>query len=542
MTDQPNIIFILCDQLAASFLGCYGSGVNSTPHLDELAAQGRCFTRHYAASPVCAPNRACILSGRSVIINGMIFNNLVLQSDSPTYAHVLRAHGYRTGGFGKFHQTPMMWPVPASLENLGFDEAILSEDPKWGPYIDWVSEKYPQYLDIAIAMTNEHSGKVAPNRATETMQGATEAEMDIKFTAFEKYMRRRIENSDWERMYTSPLPAEAHDTTFITEMGLDFIERQAQKEEPFFCHISYVDPHDPYDPPAPYDTMLRPGDMKDPIPAEWLTENIAFLDKTRDGYLNFRRICEDTDKIKKLRALYHGSVKFLDDQIGRVIQKVKDKGLWENTVILFSTDHGDMMGDHGLIAKGEHHYDTCIRCPLIVGGGGVKGGLSDRLTTSLDFYPTFCSLAGVPAEDIPPVEGISFVDNCFGGESNPHEEIAVTIGRASTVITADGWRLSVLNGKQPVVQMFYLAEDPMEQHNLFGKPEYMQKQTELFTRLVKVLNRPSHFPQYRNLPVRDGKAYTKDGCTGPTRLYDLAPSPWTQDVPKPEWRAEQPIK
>lgn len=536
MNKKPNIVFILCDQLAASFIGCYGSGVDSTPNLDKMSKEGRQFLRHYATAPVCAPNRGCILSGRSTIINGMVFNNLVLQSDSPTYAHVLREHGYRTGGFGKFHQTPMMWPVPSSLEHLGFDEAILSEDPKWGPYIDWVREKYPQYLDIAISMTNEHSGHVAPNRAMETLQGATEEEMDIKFTAFEKYMRPRMEASDWERMYPSPLPAEAHDTTFITEMGLDFIEREAAKEEPFFCHISYVDPHDPYDPPAPYDTMFRPEDMKDPAPREW--ENVGALDSVRDGYLNFRRICEDTDKIKKLRALYHGSIKFLDDQVGRVTEKLKALGIWEDTVIIFSTDHGDMMGDHGLISKGQHHYDACIRCPLIVGGGAVTGGVSERLTTSLDFYPTFCGLAGVPKEDIPPIEGISFDTDCLGQDTNPHKEIAVTIGAASTVITQDGWRLSVISYKEPVVQMFHLTEDPQEQHNLFGDPAYAAKQTELFARLVYVLNRPSRFAQYRNLPVKDGVAFTKDGCSAPTKLYKLQTAPWTQDGPRPEWRSK----
>jgi len=538
MNKKTNIIFILCDQLAASFIGCYGSGVNSTPNLDKLAKEGRHFMRHYATAPVCAPNRASILSGRSTIINGMCFNNLVLQNDSPTYAHILREHGYRTGGFGKFHQTPMMWPLPASLESLGFDECVLSEDPKWGPYIDWVKENYPQYLDIAISMTNEHSGTVAPNRAMETMQGATDAEIDLKITAFEKYMRPRMESSDWERMYASPLPAEAHDSTFITEMGLDFIDRHYKDENPFFCHISYVDPHDPYDPPAPYDKMFKAEDMKEPIPAEWLSENVEFLDQTRDGYLNFRRICEDNAKIKELRALYHGSIKFLDDQIGRVIADVKKKGIWDNTVIIFSTDHGDMMGDHGLISKGEHHYDTCIRCPLIVGGGNITGGVSDRLTTSLDFYPTFLAFAEVPKEDIPPVEGISFDNAAKGENANPYSEIAVTLGRSSTVITQDGWRLSIFNGKETVGQMFDLTNDPTEQKNLYNNPQYCNKQTELFTRLIKVLNRPSHFPQYKNLPVKDGKAFTRDGCTHPVRLYKYPSSPWTNDVPKPEWRGK----
>lgn len=116
-----NIVFIVADQLGAGVLNCYGGGVASTPTLDALDQEGMRFDRCYATHPVCAPNRATFLTGRSLQIHGIISNNFALQTDTPTYAHLLKQHGYRTGGFGKFHQSPMSLPVPDSLAYLGVD-------------------------------------------------------------------------------------------------------------------------------------------------------------------------------------------------------------------------------------------------------------------------------------------------------------------------------------------------------------------------------------------------------------------------------------
>jgi len=121
--NQPNIIFICTDQLAAKSLSCYGGIVNSTPVLNRLAKEYSCFTSYYATHPVCGPNRATMLTDRSAEIHGITFTNLALSTDMPTYAHILKAHGYTTGGFGKFHQTPMNLPVPTNLSWPGFDES-----------------------------------------------------------------------------------------------------------------------------------------------------------------------------------------------------------------------------------------------------------------------------------------------------------------------------------------------------------------------------------------------------------------------------------
>ncbi|MCL5270340.1 MAG: sulfatase-like hydrolase/transferase [bacterium] len=203
---RPNIVFIMADQLGARFLGCYGSGVDSTPTLDGLAAEGLRFDRFYATAPVCAPNRATILTGRSPEIHGVVTNNVALQSDNPTYAHELRGQGYRTGVFGKIHQTPMHWAPPSSLDFLGFDEAIISEDPRWSPYIDWVKANHPEHYAAALATTNSHSGSVQAYTPMDAQQGATPEQQRLKREAFERLLAPRKAASAWDRMYVSPVP------------------------------------------------------------------------------------------------------------------------------------------------------------------------------------------------------------------------------------------------------------------------------------------------------------------------------------------------
>jgi arylsulfatase A-like enzyme len=530
---RPNIIFIMADQLGARFVGCYGSGVDSTPTLDRLAREGLRFDRFYASAPVCAPNRASILTGRSPEIHGIVTNNLALQSDNPTFAHLLREEGYRTAMFGKIHQTPMQWQPAMDLDHLGFDEHQVCEDPRWGPYIDWVKKNHPRHYDIALAATNAHSGTVIATNPFETQQGASAEQVRIKKEAFAKYMQPRLDASEWERMYVSPLPVEIHDTTYITECSLDFLKR-ASAVQPFLCHISYVDPHDPYEPSEPYASMYDPEKMPDALPAEWVDKGPKILEQVRDGYLHFRKICDKPAAVRKLRALYHGSIRQIDDQIGRLVAYLKESGLWENTIIVFTTDHGEMMGDHGLIAKGLPHYDTGIRCPLIVAGGPVRNrGAMAQLSCSLDLFPTLCDWAGV--ENQPPHEGRSFAAlTATDGKAPGWPEIAVSISNVDSVITEDGWRLTRYSGSDEG-QMFCLKQDPDERHDLYHDPQYMDKKVELLERLVKVRMQPRILEQYRNLPVRDGRKWDPNAQKTTWPLIPLKPSPWLENVAKPAW-------
>ena len=490
----PNILFIMADQLAACRLGCYGSGVPSTPVLDELARSGVRFDRCYATHPVCAPSRASFLTGRSACVHGIIANNFALAGDLPTYAQVLRDHGYRTAGFGKFHQTPMHRPAPRDARFLGFDEAVVTQDPKWGPWLEWIAHVHPEHLETALAMCWPRWPCLPYPPQREAAAAA----------------RRRIidplkQASAWPFMYPSPLPAELHDTVFITDQAEAFIRRVAARaNQPFLCHVSYVDPHDPYDPPQPYAAQFSPADMAPTLPAEWRGQGYRLLEEAqRIG--DFHRVCDRPPVLRELHALYHGSLRLIDDQVARLVACLQENDLWDDTLVVFTTDHGEMLGDHGLVTKGVMHYDAGIRCPLIVAGGGVTAGATERLTGTLDFFPTFCDWAGVPAGNRPPLEGRSFAPVCAGaGERDPWPELAVSFRSVETVVTADGWRLTRY-AEEGLGQLFDLAADPQEQHNRYADGALQAKRAELLERLAAAVTRPHRTPHYRNLPLIDGR-------------------------------------
>lgn len=494
----------MADQLPAGFIGCYGSQVNSTPTLDKLAGSGIRFNRCYATATVCAPNRASILTGRSPVIHGVVANNLELTTDNPTYTQVLQSKGYRTGGFGKFHHTSMGLPHPENFKYLGFDETVISEDPKWGDYLEWVKKKSPEHYEEALSMC-------WPLPFVDEGLKKENAEARTKF------LETRIRQSEWELMYSSPLPKELHQTTFITDKAIDFISDSISDspDKPFFCFVSYVDPHDPYDPPAPYDTMFSHDDMTDPLPVSWKEHGNKLLENSQK-FWNFDAIADDISAIKKLRALYHGSIRFVDDQIARIIDFVNKNNIAKDTIIIFTTDHGDMMGDHGLITKGEKFFDKGIRCPLIVAGKDVKPGISERLVCSLDFFPSFCDWADIPKTNRPPLEGKTFVPECHGKACNdawpevtieaPYQEGGNPI---RSIITDDNWRFTIFDIDN-TGEMFDLNNDPNEQQNLFYNQDFIEKKLELYERLTRAFMRKHLVPQYRNLSEINGRKYVMD--------------------------------
>lgn len=489
--NAPNIVFIQADQLAARFLGCYGCEVESSPTLDRLAAEGTRLDRCYTTFPICLPNRATMLTGRTPGIHGLIGGQTRLLAEMPTYAHVLGQAGYRIGGFGKFHREGTSSPHPRTLDDLGFHEFTVVEDDKRGPYLDWIRQEHPDYYELALGRLGKCKGHLTPEQ-----EAAREH-------AREQVFRPLLNRMQYVHMFPSPFPQEIHDTTFITDLGLRFMEGHlaAHADQPFFCQISYVDPHDPYDPPAPYDTMFSAEDMPEPLSMEWREQGPQCLDDFNG--LNCKVIREQNPRIfRQARAYYHGSIRFMDDQIARVIQFLEDRGLTENTIVVFTTDHGDMMGDHGCLAKGTPHYDGCVRCPLIVWGGGVVPGSSDRLTCALDFFPTFCDAAGIDTAKLPPLEGKSFAGACRGqGPEDRWEEIAIWSNGSQSVVTDDGWRLTrYLESREG--QMFNLREDPDEQQNLYNRPEWAGRRQELLERLVAASVRPYSIPRYRNVVHR----------------------------------------
>ncbi|MCK6487976.1 MAG: sulfatase-like hydrolase/transferase [Planctomycetes bacterium] len=499
-----DILFIMADQWAARQLGCYGSPVAGvSPALDALAAGGTRFARCITPSPVCCAARASILTGRSPAVHGVVCNNLELRPDCLTYAQVLRQRGYRTIGVGKFHHTAMPLPPPAAggLDHLGWDEAVVHEDPRWGPWLDWVGSAHPALYDRALATCwgMPYAGRY----------GAEGRDLRPRWRAAVETHLRPLQAPPWgEVFHPSPLPLEAHPARWITDTAVARLEalaaaRAAGDARPFHLFVSHVGPHDPYDPPAPYDRWFDPAALPPPLPRAWADDQVppAMARFARD---HFGLAGLDAAGWARLRALYFGACRLIDDEIGRLLAAVRRLGLERDLLVVFTTDHGDMAGDHGLLMKGPWHYDGCVRVPLIAAGAGVEAGrVEDRLVSLLDLFPTFAAVAGADPAGLP-LEGHPLP--LAAGAPGGHAELAVetngTYGddrvQARSVLTAEGARLTLFPGLPGTGQLFELAADPHEAHDRFRHAAWQPARCALGERLAAAQARQWLPPPARN--------------------------------------------
>ncbi len=379
MAINPNILFITTDQMRKDAVGCYKNPVIYTPVLDGLAERGVRFERMFTAYPVCAPNRVSMITGRYPSIHHVTNNGIYLPETEVTLMSILRDAGYRTYGAGKMHfgpqwnfpadGSPLIDPDPALAINPqppegafpwhGFDRVMLSEDHRMGPYGDYLAGHGYNVWDEL------HSASYP--------QSATEA---------------------------SPFPEEHHQTTWITNQALRMLDEHPA-EEPFFLWLSFVHPHHPFNPPSPYDQMYDPADM--PLPVWHPGEVELWPDAYRDKYfakgngheaVGLNQFKEED--WRRIKAYYYGMVSQIDKNIGRVLENLEEKGLMENTLVVFTSDHGEMLGDHHLLFKGTT-YDCVTNVPFIIQlpGGRFAGEARNQLCSTIDLMPTILELTGV---------------------------------------------------------------------------------------------------------------------------------------------------
>jgi len=345
---RPNVLFITCDQLRADALSCYGNTICRTPNIDALSTSGTRFTECHTAYPVCAPNRAALATGRYPSLNGVAENGVALPAGELTMMEVVRTAGYRTYGAGKMHFGPQ-WrfppdggplkdptpdlavnPQPAAdeLPWHGFERVAVTEDNRVGPYGDYLAAHgYDVWADPHSFTYPQHI----------TVQ--------------------------------STYPEEHHQTTWVADRAIEFLESHPQ-DEPFFLWASFVDPHHPFTPPAPYDRMYDPADM--PLPRRSESEVANWPEAYRKKHFATEGSHEaiGMDGIadaewQRITAFYYGMVSLIDKQVGRIMSRLAERGLADNTLVVFTADHGEMLGDHGLVFKGTT-YDQVTRMPLIV--------------------------------------------------------------------------------------------------------------------------------------------------------------------------------
>lgn len=415
----PNILLITSDQQHFSTLGCINPAIQ-TPALDRLAQRGIRFDRAYCPNPTCTPTRASILTGLYPSAHGAYTLGTKLDERIPTVGDHLRTRGYRSSLIGKAHFQPLrsMPDCPSiesypTLRDLDFWRGFNGRGTPWygfdhietcrnhtdeshvgQHYALWLEQQgFGAWRDYFQPWAQDPTGHRASPMAPKSLESQGPG-----FRAYEP----------WK------LPAELHYTTWTGQRTIAAIEEAVDDERPFFIWSSYHDPHPPYAVPDPWFSLYDPAAMEEqigrfvegefdrmPPPHQWTRQS----DRTRFDWMNedgrgshgCHPHLHDRELLKKMCAVYFGMISFMDLWIGRTLDRLEQLRQLENTLVLFTSDHGHFIGQHGLVAKGPFHYEDVIRVPMIASMPGTlpQGEQSSAIQSLVDFAPTFLDAAGL---------------------------------------------------------------------------------------------------------------------------------------------------
>ncbi len=330
---KPNILFITADQLRFDSLGCTGHPLVQTPTIDQLAAEGTMFTRAYVQSPVCGPSRASLYTGRYVHSHRSRFNEVPLGAGEKTIADYFNSYGYRSALVGRTHFTPI-------TETYGFEYfAYYDGLPAKDSY-----SQYPYYLKEMGYSEEDIKRRYWPRELDEEA-GEQPYPEDFR-----------------EALYPCRIAEEHSDTAYLTNEAIRFMRETTDR--PWMLHLSYWKPHLPFSVSEPYHSMYDPE--KVPMPKLNKDELLhkpplqkIFREERRGNYV------ADEALLKKIRAVYYGMITQLDTHLGRLFNYMKQIGVLDNTLIVFTSDHGEYLGDHHMIEK-ELFYEQAIHVPLVM--------------------------------------------------------------------------------------------------------------------------------------------------------------------------------
>ena len=479
-SERPNLLFIMDDQHRHDYLSAAGASFLNTPNLDRLASRGIRFTQCITNAPVCAPARIGLASGLQPARLGCLDNNCYLPRHITPYYARLRDAGYRVGCVGKLDlakpdpyngrsgDRPRVfgWGFTHPVECEGKMHAGMADEPR-GPYGFWLEEQ-----GLFDAFRTDYAARQAQG----WIQGGS---------------------------HDSVLPTEAFEDVYIGRRAAEWID-EVPDDYPWHLFVSFVGPHDPFDPPSEYADRYRDVDMPPAVhsghegggSAGGGREGGGHGDDGREGgrredcgregkpdWVKARRRDLSAEEIAVTRRQYCAAIELIDDQVGRIIEAVERRGMGEDTVVVFASDHGEMLGDHGLYTKSVP-YEAALRVPLIAAGPGIPGGrTSDALVELIDVNPTLCALAGLPAQEGLDARDLSPV---LAGERTTHrEEAASALWEFRLIRTAEHKLVAHHTGE---VELYDLVNDPDESDNV------ADEQPERVAALQRRLRRRFHIP------------------------------------------------
>ena len=440
----PNILLVMADQLAGPALPMYGHRTVKTPHLEALAARGVTFRNAYCNNPICAPSRFSMMSGQLTSRIGAYDNAAEFPASIPTFAHYLRALGYKTCLSGKMH-----FVGPDQLH--GFEERLTTDiypaDFGWTP--DWTRTDAP-FAPSVMSLR----GVVEAGLCKRSLQ--IDYDDEVAFTSVRK----------------------------IYDFARD------RDERPFLLTASFTHPHNPFTITREYWDRYTYEEIDLPS-----VPYIPYEQRDPWSQRYYKLIRQDehdvTDEmVRRARRAYYGMISYVDDKLGELVAALEDTGLADNTVIVFAADHGDMMGERGMWYK-FNPFEWCLRVPMVISApGGARGRVETKGVSLLDLLPTLVDLGseGKPPEPADHLDGHSLVNLLHGPDAGWADDVMIEFTGEGTyspclILRQDGFKY-VYCADDPGM-MYDLENDPGELENLCGRPEHAERERRMLATILE---------------------------------------------------------
>lgn len=485
---RPNILLITTDQHRGDCLGYAGRRVK-TPHIDLLARNGTHFSACITPNVVCQPSRASMLTGLLPLTHGVCDNgiDLDLRTGEAGFAGSLAAAGYDTGFIGKAHFSTHHTFEATGRPECQYSEAALG--PGWnGPYMGF------EHVELVVEGHNYWLPTPLPGGLHHSRWHYGDGQGELRNQLYQKDLGPP---SGAPQTFNSALPAAWHNSAWIGDRTIEYLRRHGQ-ERPFCLWASFPDPHHPFDCPEPWSRLHYPDEVD--LPRHRSTDydrrpwwHRASMESKPMGNAavqalrqNFSRMPTPSEAaLRRITANYYGMISLVDHQVGRVMKALAEYGLDRDTIVIFTSDHGEWLGDHGLMLKGPMPYEGLLRVAMVASGPGIEAGrqVADPVST-LDLAATLYDYGGASA--LGPVHGRSLrplLEGRDAGRAFALSEWDVAASRCGvelklrTARTRD-WKLT-LELDSGAGEMYCLAEDPDEMDNLFDDPGYAARRREL---------------------------------------------------------------
>lgn len=469
--DRPNILFICTDQQRYDALGCYGHPYIQTPTIDRLANDGVLFEQTYVQNPVCAPSRGSLVTGQYPSNHGLWGNGVALPDHHPLFSKALAESGYDCGMIGKMHLGPCSGGRTEPRLDDGYRFYKWAHDPSHrspeNDYHLWLASEFPEIYEKALVNGERH----------------------------------RHQPAGFDTM-----PTEAHYSRWASTRALEFLDQDRREDEPFFLWVNFFDPHHPFVAPKEYIDRYDPDSLPDPLgfngelttkpPIQQLASDESYAGHAK-GYSSY-----PLHEIKEIVAAYYAMVTLIDDEVKRILDRLDALGLAEDTIVIFTSDHGEMLGDHQLLLKGPMLYDCAVRVPLIMRWPGhlPAGERRTDIVQWIDLTSTFIDLAGL--DPMPTAQGMSLLPLARGdagatirgwaiceylNSGHPYDP-----GVYLTMLRTGDFKLVVEHGapateRVSTGELYDLAEDPHELRNRWDDPDCAEDRIRLERMLLDVL-------------------------------------------------------